>query len=140
MTHRLAVWADRKLLPAVVSLLLLADLLIGANWLLSPDSSLTSPIYDTAKRIMPMHEHGQLFIALAVVASAVTVYRGRSWLTGFLVGPVLACLHVFWAVLFTLVPLGRPGASYLAAIVFGLVLLPLHLLAGVALTRPADGP
>ena len=135
MTHRLAAWANQRLLPAVLGVLLLMDLGVGLNWLLSPPSSLTSPVYDTAKRVMSMHGFGALFAALAVTTGVLVLERWRGWLSGRLVAVGFGGLWLFWAVLFTLVPLGRPGSSYFGAVVACALAL-LHLLAGLALTRP----
>lgn len=136
MTHRIAVWAYRNLLPATVVILLLADLGVGLNWLFSPPSSLKSVAYDTAKLIMPMDWYGLIVTLTTVAAGFVVGILHRVVLGGRIVGLALGGIWLFWAVVFALVPIGRHGTSYLGAI-FALALCALHLLCGVAMTRPA---
>lgn len=136
---RLAAWADRTLLPGLLVVLLTADLLVAGNWMLSPASSLTSPAYDTAKLALPMPVWGALF-AVAGSASAVIASRQpRGLLTGYFVGALCGGLWALWTVLFTLAPLGRPGASFFGAIA-AVALTALHLLTGLALTHRAGPP
>ena len=129
---RLAAWADSHLLPGLLVPLLVTDVAVGINWLLSPARNLVSPAYDIAKLWQPMDTWGAMFIAAACAAASALAFGGRGR-AGYVV-LLPAGLWALWTVLFALAPLTRPGTSLIGAIFAG-VLWVLHLLAGLAATH-----
>lgn len=131
--ERLPAWVDRKVLPALVIILIVTNVLVAANWIASPEASLTSPAYAVAKGLTTMTNHA-LILGLATLAATATIaVKGRSWIGGYglcLVGGVWTA----WTVLFALAPMGRPGASYLGAILAA-AFAALHLVAGLAFSH-----
>lgn len=140
LQSRLAAWADHRLLPALVAVLFVGDVGMAANWVAAPPAALTAPAYDVAKQLLPMDAYGLILAVMTGAAAAATLIRGRSWATGWLVGPLLGAMWFFWTVMFGLAPLGRTGASF-AGVALSLPLCLLHLLAGLALAhRPTSRP
>lgn len=136
MTHllshaRLAAWADSRLLPALLVVLLAVDVLVGVNWLLSPPSDLTSVAYSAAKAWLDMSTWGALFFAAGTGAAAALLAGGRGR-AGYAMLPA-AGLWGLWTVLFTWAAM-LPGASWVG-VVFSTALWVLHLIAGLAATH-----
>lgn len=132
--RRLAAWADSRVLPVGVVVLLALDFASGFNWLVSPAANLTSPAYSVAKQVAPMAVYGGMFMLGAVLAATIYALRGRSWWTGWTIGGPLAGLWLFWTVMLTLAPLGMAGSSFAGAIFAGCFTC-LHLLFGLALAH-----
>lgn len=134
LQRRLAAWADSRLLPVGVVVLLVLDFAAGLNWLLSPPENLTAPAYAVAKQIAPMDLYGLAFMGVAVVAAAVSGTLGRHWWSGWCVGGLLSGLWAYWTAVLTLAPLGMPGASFAGAL-FAACFCCLHVLFGLALAH-----
>ena len=135
---RLPVCSRRAALLGVLVVLLLTDVAVGLNWVLSSPENLTSPAYDVAKRLAPLPVAGLLMILAAAVAAGLVWRASRSWLAGYSV-IVVGAVWAGWAVMFTLAPFGRPGASFLGAILAACMTV-LHLFVGIALVRPTTPP
>ena len=135
MTHRLTTWADARLLPALVVILLLVDLGVGVNWTASSDMALSSPAYAPAKRLMPMHAYGTLFLCAAVCAATLLCAAWRTWWAGYSI-LIAGSLWVFWAVLYSTAAL-MPNVSWQAPVTSS-GLAALHMLAGLAASRSPD--
>ena len=133
LEERLAAWADRRILPALLGILLVSDLSFAANWTLSPERVLRSPAYSTAKMLLPMHVWGSILALLSVAATTAVLVHGQKWMTGYLVGPCMVAFWGFWSVLFAM-SYGQPGASMFGAITSVLLAL-LHGLAGLSVIR-----
>lgn len=131
ITGRLALWADRWLIPFVMFTLLATDVAVGLIWILSGPTAFASPAYDEAQRIVPMSTYGALFIMNALVAVVGFAMMGRCWITGWLSGPLLGGQWFFWSILFALGTLGRTGSSFIGT-VLALCMTVLHCLAGLA--------
>lgn len=126
--HRFTAWADSRFLPAVVTVLLLIDLAVGFNWAISPPETLLPSAYDVALQHAPVSYYGIALLLVATVATTVYAARGRSWMTGYLVGGLLAGFWLFWTVIFALAPF-RTGALLAAGTAA------LHVLSGLALSH-----
>lgn len=129
---RLANFANHWLIPVVMASLLIADFVVGLIWALSPSSAFSSPSYDKAQALWSMDAYGAVMMVSALFAAVSALMLGRSWLTGWVCGPLLGGQWAFWAILFTTGTLGRPGATLVSA-VFATLACVLHCLAGLGL-------
>lgn len=136
---RVAAWADHWLIPFVVGVLLISDFAVGLILVVSPPPSFSSPVYDTAKRLFSLDAYGLMLMLSVLIASAAFATAGRSWITGWLTGPLIAGQWVFWSVLFATGAHGRVGGSLIPS-VFALTLASLHLLAGLGIAVSSSLP
>lgn len=129
---RLAAFANHWLIPVVMGTLLLADVTIGAIWIVSPEVAFSSPAYDKAQQLLNMDAYGAVMIVSSLLAGVAALMLGRSWLTGWVCGPLLGGQWLFWTILFVAGVRHRPGATMVAA-VFAALAFVLHCLAGLGL-------
>lgn len=134
LNHRLAHWADSRLLYAVLVCLVAADVMVGVNWLTQPPSELASPAYQMAKLLQPMDVWGALFLTAGAAAASALLFGGRGP-AGFVV-LLPAALWGLWTFLFAWAAT-LPGASWIG-VIFAALVWSLHMLAGLAMTyRPS---
>lgn len=137
--NRLANFANHWLIPVVMASLLIADFIVGIIWVASPANSFSSPVYDKAQALWSMDAYGAVMIVSALLAAVATTMLGRSWLTGWVCGPLLGGQWLFWSILFTAGALGRPGATFVLAVFASLAAI-LHCLAGLGLAVHPQRP
>jgi hypothetical protein len=128
----IAAWADRWLIPAVMSVLLLSDFVIGLIWVISPTESFSSPVFDAAKKLFSLDAYGIMMMLSVVICAVGFATVGRSWITGWLSGPLIAGQWMFWSLLFIQGAIGRVGGSLTLA-VFAMTAALLHCLVGLGI-------
>lgn len=126
-----ATWADHWLNRLVMFTLLGSDVVIGLVWVLSPAKDFGSPVYDTAKTWFSLDAYGVALLLSVAVALAAFVIAGRSWISGWVAGPLIGGQWMFWSLLFA--QGARHGGSSLTASVFALTIAVLHCLAGLGI-------
>ncbi len=131
-TMRLTAWASHWLNRLVMATLLLADVVIGLIWVGSPARAFSSPVFDTAKSLFSIDAYGIALLLSVAVALTAFVTAGRSWISGWLAGPLIGGQWMFWSLLFAQGAIGRAGGS-LTASTFALTFAVLHCLAGLGI-------
>lgn len=134
--QRLAAWADSRVLPSLLVVILAVDIGVGLNWLLASPADLISPAYREAKMLAGMDVWGALFLAAGAAAGAAVLAAGRG-VAGYTV-LLPAALWGLWTVLYT-VAASQQGVSWIGP-VFACSLWLLHLLAGLAYSHHLAPP
>lgn len=136
---RVSAWADRWLIPFVMATLLLADAAIGAVWIIEPASALRSPVYAPAKQVMSMDAYGAVMLLTVLVVIVGFCLIGRSFIVGWLAGPLLGGQWFFWTVMFAAGAYNSHGTAPYVGAIFAAVLVVFHCLGGLAVSIPSPG-
>lgn len=115
--------AGRQALAAVLGA---TDSLLGATLLASPPNRVSSPGFDAAKAVMPMHVWGAILLTLGVWNVTFTYVRRHPGL-GL---SAAAGWYVFFVATLAVSALSDPRVAFTGCITYGAIVV-LHLLAAI---------